>query len=211
MRRALSDHLLLSEALAVVGVMLRGYANGGQQAGGSYQGALAETLTRYPRCIASYAGDVQKGVPSTTRFLPTPADIIAWAEREVAEWKAIVDRDDHEKAIREEMKQRAKDETELDAKRQIRPTLQQMKDKYGPNWGISSADKEDLVVKQARLGVMARANTAAFEAECRAAGVDPNRVASPSLERLLHGEIRMRKAERLGAHIDRVAAEAAAE
>src|SRR5262245_44992416 len=109
-RAALSDRLLLSEALEVVGVMLRGYANGGSEAGGSYQGALAETLTRYARCIAVYAGDVTKGVPATTRFLPTPADVIAWAERETEELRAIVARDDHYAGIQRDMQQAVKDE-----------------------------------------------------------------------------------------------------
>lgn len=208
-RQALSDRLNLSEAIEIVGVILDCYPNGGRDATRGYIGALAAVLAQYPRCVTSFAGDPHKGVPRETRFLPTPADVIAWCEREVADLRGIVERDDYHREIRERMKRREEEANSIEAQRKTRPTLQQMKDKYGENWGITSVEKEDLKVKAARQDMMARANTAAFEAECRAAGIDPNRVASPSLERLLHGEIRMRKAEALGREIDRVAAGAA--
>lgn len=166
MRAALSDRLLLSEALEVVGVMLRGYANGGRDAGASYQGALAETLMHYPRCIAAYAGDVKRGVPSTTGFLPTPAAIIAWAEKETDELRAIVVRDDHYAGIQRDMQQAAKDEATLTAARAKRPTYDDLKEKYGPTWGITDPTQKKPVQtrRQAQDALIAAIGQDAFDA-----------------------------------------------
>lgn len=73
--------------------MIRGYANSGQ-AGKSYIGAIAELLMRYPRSVALKCADPFAGVPRETKFLPTPADVIAWCERQVAPM--------HEEATRED-------------------------------------------------------------------------------------------------------------
>jgi len=178
----------LSEAIEIVGKILDCYPNGGRDATRGYIGALASVLAQYPRCVTFFAGDPHKGVPRETRFLPTPADVIAWCEREVADLRGIVDRDDYHRDIREKMKGREKEAESVAAARATRPTLQQMQDKYGPNWGINQGEKEDLKVKAARLEIMKRANTLAFEAECTAAGVDPNSAVSPSLAALIHAE-----------------------
>lgn len=79
-KRVLDDRLLLSEALDAVAGMLRGYANR-SQADKSYLGAIAQLLMQYPRQVALVAADPFKGVPRETKFLPTPADVIAFCEK----------------------------------------------------------------------------------------------------------------------------------
>lgn len=183
-RRALTDRMTLSESIEIVGVMLKGYPNG-QNVPNSYIGALADLIARYPRCVTHKAGDAMTGVPSITRFLPTPNDVVTWCEREVADLNGIVARDDRERAIQAEMKAREDETARVAAARAVRPTLQQMQEKHGPNWGIGERPKEDLQVKHEEDAKLRRANRVMFERECRAGGVDPNGMASPYLTRLI--------------------------
>lgn len=174
----------LSEAIEIVGKMLQGYPNG-RDVPDSYIGALASVLAQYPRCVTTFAGDPHKGVPRETRFLPTPADVVAWCEREVADLRGIVARDDYHRSIREKMQRLASEEKALAEARKTRPTLQQMQEKHGPTWGIGVAEKQDLIVKAARDETMREANARAFAAECRAAGIDQASTISPTLTRLI--------------------------
>lgn len=198
-----------SEAVEAVGKLIGAFPNGSPANARGYIGALAAVLADYPRMVATKCADPLKGVARETRFLPTVADVVGWCEREKAGLQVIVDRDDFARAAAREREEIERAEQQLAAARATRPTLQQMEEKHGPRWGMRELEKEDLLVKQARTAKLEQANRAAFEAECRAAKIDPSRVASPSLERLLHGEIRMRKAERLGAEADRLAEQAA--
>ena len=158
MRVALTDRLSLSEAIDVVGQMLRGYSNG-RQVPDSYIGALAEVLAQYPRCVASYAGDLVRGVARETRFLPTPADVIAWCEREAAHLHRIVLRDNEHQALLRQQQERADEAEKVAAARKARPTYDDMKAKYGPNWGIGQPNDQDATHAKAQLAArMAAAN-----------------------------------------------------
>lgn len=209
----MSDRMSYSEALEAVGKLVGAFPNGSPANAKGYIGALAAVLGDYPRIVATKCADPLKGVARETRFLPTIADLVAWCEREKAGLQTIVDRDDHARALAKGAAERAAQDRELAAARTLRPTLQQMQEKHGPNWGLSAAEKQDLIVKAARDGHMRRANRAAFDAECKAAGVDPALMPiSPSLAKLLGSdaattEARMRRAEALGRHIDKVAAQ----
>lgn len=183
----------MSEAIKVVGQMLRGYANGGAQASNSYIGALAEVLAHYPRCIAAHAGDLVKGVPRETRFLPTPADVIAWCERESADLRGIVERDDRERHIIGEMKRTEEEAAKLEADRKTRPTLKQMQEKYGPNWGLKT-DEAATAAKAAHMAALEHANRSTFQRECEAAGIDPAGGVSPSLTKLMNEQRPAREA-----------------
>lgn len=185
-RAALADRLLLSEALEVVQAMMRGYANGGATASKGYLGALAEVLAQYPRCIAARAAHVMHGVPSECRFLPTPADVIAWCERETKDLRGIVDRDDHYSALERAAAERAQEAERLVEARKTRPTYADLKAKYGENWGLNSTSERDAAADAARTELTEKANRRAFVRECEAAGVDPNDGVSPSLRDLLH-------------------------
>lgn len=80
MQQALADRLLLSEAIDAVGCMIRGYGNTAQ-AGKAYIGAIADLLMQYPRSVALACADPRTGVAITTKFLPTPGDIVPWCEK----------------------------------------------------------------------------------------------------------------------------------
>jgi hypothetical protein len=67
----------------------------------------------------------------------------------------------------------------------VRPTLQQMQDQHGPNWGIGEGDKIGAEAKEKQTALFERANRISFERACEAAGMSPNSVASPELTRLL--------------------------
>lgn len=173
--------------------MLRGYANGGQQASDSYIGALAEVLLQYPRCISAHAGDLVRGVPRETRFLPTPADVIAWCERETEDLRGIVHRDDYYTTLEQQQRERAAEAERLEAVRKARPTYNDLKAKHGENWGIGQQQTaEDRAAGEQRAARMAEANDTLLRREYDAAGEKP-RQAAPGI--LVSREL----AERLGA------------
>jgi hypothetical protein len=209
----MADRMSYSEAVESVGRLIAAFPNGSPANAKGYIGALAAVLVDYPRVVAAKCSDPLKGVARETRFLPTVADLVGWCEREKAGLQTIVDREDHAAAVARKASELAQEESALAAARKVRPTLQQMQEKYGPNWGLSVTEKQDLIVKAARADAMNRANKAAFDAECRAAGVDPAHMPiSPSLAKMLGKdatelEAKMRKAEALGRQADKLAAE----
>jgi hypothetical protein len=73
--------MILSEAIEAVGNMLKGYAYSNKTESG-YIGAIAAMLCWYPRQVAMKCADPIRGLARTCKFLPTPADIVAWCEKE---------------------------------------------------------------------------------------------------------------------------------
>jgi hypothetical protein len=68
----------------------------------------------------------------------------------------------------------------------LRPTLEELKAKYGPNWGIKAPEtKEDAEARRRRMEVIQRANRIAFERECAKAGWPKDSPISPSLAKLI--------------------------
>jgi len=92
-KRALSDRLTPSEAIEAAGQMISGYPQA-KDAPKSYIGAVADLLTRYPRAVALQCADRFDGVPRETKFLPTPAEIIAYCERKVRPLYEDAERED---------------------------------------------------------------------------------------------------------------------
>jgi hypothetical protein len=83
-QRALVDRLTPSAAIEVVSRLIGLFPNGGKDAGDDYIGGLAQILANYPRSVAARAADPINGVARDTDFLPTPAVLIAWCERQTA-------------------------------------------------------------------------------------------------------------------------------
>ncbi len=140
LRQALSDRMLLSDALECVRKLVRAFPNGGANAGDGYIGALAATLAEYPRMVAVKCCDPVHGVSRETRFLPTVADVVAFCERETAGMRGPVEREDRDARILREMAERAEAEAQLQAERAARPTIDEMKAKHGPNWGLTPSE-----------------------------------------------------------------------
>lgn len=91
---AYSERMIPSEAIEAVTKMIRGYPNGGANAGASYIGALASVLAQYPRAIAIECADPLRGVARTCKFLPTVADIVSWCEPHFEKMHSTVQRED---------------------------------------------------------------------------------------------------------------------
>lgn len=70
-----------------------------------YLATLADLLMRYPMQVAVRACDPVHGIPRETRFLPTPADIVGWCERET---KPLYEESAREDRINQQL--RARDE-----------------------------------------------------------------------------------------------------
>lgn len=180
--------MLLSDALEQVNRLLGGFPNGGANAGDGYIGALAATLCDYPRQVAVKCCNPVRGVSRETRFLPTVADLVGFCERETQAMRRPVEVEDRDAALRWEMVERREAEARLRADRARRPTLDDLRQKHGPGWGIDGAVRPSESLKATREQLV-RANNATFERECMAFGIDPERGVSPSLVKLLaeHG------------------------
>jgi hypothetical protein len=99
-KQELQDRMTLSEAIDAAGAIIDRFPNGGRAAGDGYIGALASTLMAYPRGVARRCADFPvkpgqplRGVCAAAEFMPVPANLIAWCEREAeplwrkAEWE----------------------------------------------------------------------------------------------------------------------------
>jgi hypothetical protein len=84
LRRELDARLLPSEALEVVGAMLDLYPNGRANTAKGHIGGLAKVLCEYPMQVARLASHPVHGVARETKYIPVPADLIAWCDRESA-------------------------------------------------------------------------------------------------------------------------------
>ena len=134
LQRVLDARMTLSEAIEAATAILSGYPNGGANAGDSYIGALASTLMGYPRQVAMRCADVPRelgrplrGVAATSRFLPTPADLIAWCEKDVEPLRG--DRQ-HEINLHRQFKERDEQER-IERERPNRLNVAELKAKYG--------------------------------------------------------------------------------
>lgn len=136
-RLVLQERLLPSEATDLVGGMLRSYPPSEiEQAG--YILTLASCLMQFPKAIAIRCAHPLKGVAAMTRFRPTVADLTAWCQREVDTLQEIVDRADHDKRLAGERTARLMEEVRLAEERKTRPSLDELRAKHGPLWGLKS-------------------------------------------------------------------------
>lgn len=101
-RRVLAERLIPSEAIDLAGRMLRGFPNKDKLTAG-YAGAMAEILMSYPKAVATACADPVHGVVRNLKFMPVPADVIAWCENEVRPLYERADRDVRVKRQREEV------------------------------------------------------------------------------------------------------------
>ncbi len=165
MRKALEERLTQTEAIEAVGRLLSAFPNGSPANAKGYLGALAALLGTYPRALALRCCDPLNGVARDTRFLPTIADLVAWLDRETNELRGIVDREDHHDKLAREQRERAEADAIAAAKRQARPTYDDLKAKYGPDWGITNPDRKPVQrPDEARAALIADIGQEAFDA-----------------------------------------------
>lgn len=161
----MTDRLSQGEALRAVGEMLAAFPNGSPANAKGYIGALAAVLGDYPKSVALRCADPAKGVSRETRFMPTVADLVAFCERETAELRGIVDREDHHAGLARQQQERAEADAIAAAKRAARPSYDDLKAKYGPDWGITNPDRKPVQTPdEARAALIADIGQAAFDA-----------------------------------------------
>ena len=183
LRRALDDHLLLSEATKVAGDLLSQFPNiRGDNISDGFIGALASVLAQYPRQVALQCGDARKGIARDTKFLSI-AEVVAWCEKCTDPMRRDLAREDR---IAEQI--RLRDEFENAEKTpSLLAKTQAWLDRTDP---IARELVElDTAATKARREItvaqIEQANRLAFERECRSAGIDPARGISPSLLKMV--------------------------
>lgn len=181
MRKALAERMNITEAVASVGKLLTAFPNGAPPNSQAYIGALAATLCGYPRSVALRCCDITQGVARQTRFLPTIADIAAFCDRETAAMRGIVDKDDHYASIARAQQKRAAELQQVAEARKTRPTYDELKAKYGPNWGIGNQPSDEETAERiASAQRMAQVRERLIAREYAAAGEEP-REAAPGI------------------------------
>lgn len=145
----------------------------------TYAGAVSAVLAEYAPDIVQRVTDPRTGLPSKLQWLPSVKEV-----RDACE-----ELDARQRYLRERAKQEAEQVAELrrmDAARQTRPTLAEMRAKYGDNWGIAGEDKTmEAERARRRSELQQRANQTIFARECEAAGMPSDSPVSPQLAALI--------------------------
>jgi hypothetical protein len=114
-------------------ILLGCYRTGDANDPDTYVAAIAATLARYPEKIMDIVTDPRIGLPRKKTWLPSIKEVYDACEEE-------------ERPIREEEVRRANiramlEDRKKDPARENRPTREQLKAKYGENWGLGSLDE----------------------------------------------------------------------
>lgn len=147
----------------------------------TYVTALAAVLAEYSPDIVQRVTDPRSGLPSRVQWLPTVKEVRDECESIGGHRRRLA-----EMAAREERQLRER--REFEASKQAKPTFQQLREKYGENWGLQTASPENEETKAKRRNTMQLANNRAFEAECISVGWPKDSTVSPSLAALIHAE-----------------------
>lgn len=124
--------------------------------------------------------DPVTGLPGKSEWLPTMRAIKEGLDAWEAEQKRARDFEAKSAAARQQIADR---QAWLESKQKA-PTLEDLKAKHGPNWGLKAA-KDDEEARARKLAIMKDANRQAFEAECKEAGFPLDSPVSPSLAKLI--------------------------
>lgn len=146
-----------------------------------YGDAIAAVLSQYPAEVVKRVTDPRTGLPSRLKWLPSVPEVQSACEeiygpiRRAHEW---------EQGAKRQLEERKREEA-----RAARPNLDELKAKYGPNWGLNTeGTEEERERRQKHLDSIAKANKRVFEAECEAAGIDPAKGVSPSLLKIIEAK-----------------------
>jgi hypothetical protein len=162
--------------------MIRGYPNRGQDK--SYLGAIAETLTRYPRSVALACTDPFTGVVlQSPEFLPSQSKVIQWCQKRFDKLFAKAEREDRRAA---QLAEREAWQNEPRPPTMIEKTKAWLDRTDGIARELVAPKRADAEKRrQAALKTIEEASRKVFEYECARDGVDPAGGVSPSLLRAL--------------------------
>lgn len=97
----------------------------------TYVAAISAILSRYPENVITEVTHPATGLPSRSNWLPTVKEVTDACEAAIR-WQC--ERDAREQRIQKQLQERE----EFERKRDERPTLDQLKAKYGQDWGITA-------------------------------------------------------------------------
>lgn len=137
--------------------MLDCFRTGGANSPETFVTAVAATLARYPDHVIYEVTNPMTGLPVHLTFMPSIKDVRDACEKEM---EPVYRRQREEKFIADLKESRKQDEVA----RENRPTVEELKAKYGENWGMKSLDepaqkpkpaptKEDLAAHYAKYGL----------------------------------------------------------
>lgn len=121
---------LTLEAAQAAKVLLGCYRNGDANDPDIYVRAVAAVLGEYPSEVIKDVCDPRFGLPAKSKWLPTVSEVKQACEDAMVP----IDRRQREQEAIEQRKRA------LAAPVLPRPTYEELKEKYGPNWGLSCDD-----------------------------------------------------------------------
>lgn len=113
-------------------LLLGCYRTGDANDPATYVAAITAILARYPEGIITVVTHPATGLPSKKGWLPTVKEVRDACEHEM---EPIREEDARLKLIKEQLEMRER----MD--RGERPTMAQLKERYGENWGIGEPEK----------------------------------------------------------------------
>lgn len=96
-----------------------------------FETGLCELLAAYPQWVLDAACNVRSGLPAHHTFLPSIAEIRQFCDKLVED----------DRRHRETLERYGRPALSAPVDRSNRPTYDELKAKYGPNWGINSMEK----------------------------------------------------------------------
>lgn len=113
-------------------ILLGCYRTGEANDPDTYVAAITAILARYPQDVMTAVTHPVTGLPSKKNWLPTVKEVVDACDEAHA---PILQNELRLKRIKEQIEMREREE------RGERPTLTQLKDRYGSNWGIGEPEK----------------------------------------------------------------------
>ncbi|HEX2653541.1 MAG TPA: hypothetical protein VHN11_07815 [Xanthobacteraceae bacterium] len=122
--------------------MLACWRTGGANDPETFITAVAAILARYPDEVVYAVTNPTEGLPVQLTWMPSVKEVHDACEKEM---EPIYRRQREEKVIADLMESRKQDEIA----REHRPTVEELKAKFGENWGMKSLDKPERKTKPA--------------------------------------------------------------
>lgn len=132
---------------------------------------LVQILAAYPPGVIEAVSSPLSGLPSKHEFMPALSTVRAECEEHFGPYRRAM--------------ARPRSLPALPAPTFERPTLEELKQKYGPTFGLQLAPQNDEARRKRREMLSIRANKTLLERECANVGVNPARAFSPVLEALI--------------------------
>lgn len=138
------NEALTSYAASRAKLLLGCYRTGDANDPATYVAAITAILARFPEEVITAVTHPATGLPSKKGWLPTVKEVHDACTEAV---EPIIQHEARLKRIAEQMEMRERERTGE------KPTIQQLKEKYGANWGIEASDPvkaADRIVKENR-------------------------------------------------------------